>query len=394
MNISYYLFGYARVFVGREHVISLINACMRYNLPYGQTYSVPGGVIFVFRLVHLCDLNKIARSEKIEIKVVKRGGIPFWIYERRKRYGLWTGIVLGVMLIFFSQQFLWRIDVVGNNKVTSGEILELLEDYGLYTGCYIPRIDADRIQNKLLIDSDKVSWISVNINGNTATVEVRETENADREESSGKPAHLTASKSGQIVDVRVMAGNVVVKAGDFVKEGEMLVSGLFESNISGLRIERAQGKVYAQTSREIYIKIPFDYEEKVYTGREYCEKYLNFFDYSVKFSKNSGNEYKLYDKISIVDNYDFFDGEELPLSMTTHRYLEYEYKGAHRNTQEAENLAYFELSEKIGEITEDAILLRKVIVPEIHEDCFALRCVIVCIEDIAKTVEFEVENHD
>ena len=394
MNISYYLFGYVRVFVARDSVLPLINLCMRYNLPYGNTESVSGGALFIFRLIHFRDLQKTARSEGIEIRIVKYGGIPFLIYERRKRYGLWTGIVLGLLLVFFSQQFIWRIDVVGNSNMTTGEILEFLNDYGLYTGCYIPRIDADKIQNRLLIDSDRISWISVNINGNTASVEVREAEGADKEEESRNPAHLTASKSGQIVEVRVMSGNVVVKAGDFVKEGEMLVSGLFESNTSGLRIERAQGSVYAQTSQEFYIKIPFDYEKKVYTGKEYCEKYLNFFDYSVKFSKNSGNEYMLYDKISIVDNYDFFDGEELPLSVTTHKYMEYEYIPAHRSTKQAENLAYFELSEKIGEITEDAILLRKVIVPEIHEDCFALRCVIVCIEDIATTVEFEVQSHN
>ena len=78
------------------------------------------------------------------------------------------------------------------------------------------------------------------------------------------------------------------------------------------------------------------------------------------------------------------------MSKTTHKYLEYETQTATRTETEAEELAYFELSQRIGELSEDAILVRKVIMPEIHDDFFALRCVIVCIEDIAETVEFDI----
>ena len=64
---------------------------------------------------------------------------------------------------------------------------------------------------------------------------------------------------------------------------------------------------------------------------------------------------------------------------------------ATHTTAEAEELAYFELSQRLADLSADATLIRKVIMPEIHEDFFALRCVIVCIEDIARTVEFDVD---
>jgi len=92
-----------------------------------------------------------------------------------------------------------------------------------------------------------------------------------------------------------------------------------------------------------------------------------------------------------VDSYSFFDGEILPISKTTDKYLEYEILRATRTKEEAEELAYFELSQKIRELPSDTILIRKVIIPQIHEDFFALRCVIVCIENIAQTSEFEVD---
>ena len=390
MNISYLCLGYAEVFAAGEGVLGLINLCMKYNLPYGETVSEPDGVVFLFRLGRLKLLKTLCEKEGIDITVKKTGGLPVWLHARRQRYGLMLGTIAAVFLVIFMQNFIWRIDVVGNESVTTEQILDFLDDYGLFEGSYIPRLNTDKIQNRVLIDSDKISWISININGNVASVEVREISDSQQGVGVDTPANLVASKSGQIVQVQILSGNVIVASGDFVEEGELLVSGIFDSKTEGYRVTRAEGKVYAQTSEEIYIKIPYEYQKKAYTGNEYCDQYLNFFNFSIKISKNSGNTYSLYDKISIVDSYSFLDGGILPLSKTTEKYLEYEMQTASRTAQEAQELAYFELSQRLGELSEDAILVRKVIMPEIHDDFFALRCVIVCIEDIAQTVEFDV----
>ena len=390
MNITYYCLGYAEVFAEGERALDLINLCMRYHLPYGEARRATGGVVFLFRLGRLKALKALCERERIDITVKNTGGLPVWLYERRHRYGLMAGVISALFLVIFMQNFIWRIDVVGNKSITTEQILDMLDDYGLFEGSYIPSLNTDKIQNRVLIDSDKISWISVNINGNTASVEVREISGEQQDVDSDAPANLVASKSGQIVQVQVLAGNVIVAGGDFVQEGELLVSGIFDSKTEGYRVTRAEGKIYAQTSEEFYIKIPYEYEKKVYTGDEYCDEYINFFNFSIKISKNSGKMYTLYDKISIVDSYSFLDGGRLPMSKTTHKYLEYETQTATRTETEAEELAYFELSQRIGELSEDAILVRKVIMPEIHDDFFALRCVIVCIEDIAETVEFDI----
>jgi hypothetical protein len=62
-----------------------------------------------------------------------------------------------------------------------------------------------------------------------------------------------------------------------------------------------------------------------------------------------------------------------------------------RTREQAQELAYFELSQSLSALADDTVLLRKVIIPEIHDDFFALRCVIVCIEDIAEIQEFEAD---
>lgn len=392
MNISYSILGYAEITAEGDNILSLVNLCMRNNLPYKHVTRVKGGACFLFRLATVSKVCELCRREGIEVCVRHKGGLPIWFYKRRNRYGLIAGVIAAVLMVVFARNFLWRIDVVGNRNMTTSEILDFLEGYGLCTGSYIPSLNTDRIQNKMLMDTDKISWISVNINGNTASVEIREAELAEKHDPTDRPANLVASKSGKIVQVQLLDGNAVIKSGDIVSEGQLLVSGIFDSKIDGYRVTRADGKIYAETSEEFYIKIPYEYEKKTYTGREYYDEYLNFFDFSVKISKNSRNQDVLCDKISIVNSCNFLDGGILPISKTTEKYLEYEMESATRTQQSAEELAYFELSQRLRMISSDATLIRKVIMPEIHEDFFALRCVIVCIEDIAKTVEFEVDN--
>jgi hypothetical protein len=182
-----------------------------------------------------------------------------------------------------------------------------------------------------------------------------------------------------------------VSSGKFVEKGDLLVSGLFDSNRVGFRYTRASGQVLARTTSEFFIEIPYEYEGIVYTGEEYYDKYLNFFNFSIKISKNYGKEGALYDKIDIVENCSFPDGVPTPFEIQTVRYLEYENKVLTRSVDEAENLAYFELARRLGELAEDSVIIRKTVTPSIRDDRFSLYCVIVAIEDIASVSEFEVE---
>ena len=63
-----------------------------------------------------------------------------------------------------------------------------------------------------------------------------------------------------------------------------------------------------------------------------------------------------------------------------------------RSAEEAEELAYFELSERLAELSEDSILINKTVKPIVFKDRFALLCSVIVIEDIAEVSEFEVDT--
>ena len=98
-----------------------------------------------------------------------------------------------------------------------------------------------------------------------------------------------------------------------------------------------------------------------------------------------------YDKIDIVEDCRLFGIIETPFSLHTVRYLAVAERTMYRTPAEAEELAYFELSRKLSEIADDSIILRKTIIPSINDDSFSIFCTVIAIENIAETLEFEVD---
>ena len=118
--------------------------------------------------------------------VLSRLGIEFCVGEE---YGLLSvfkknknrvGILIGAVFLLFatslSTKFVWKININGNSQLTNEEVLNIAGESGLRLGTYIPSIDYDKLHNQIMLSSDKISWISVNINGTIANIEVKETE--------------------------------------------------------------------------------------------------------------------------------------------------------------------------------------------------------------------------
>lgn len=391
MNPSYFFLGSVTVSADYDSITPLLNLCMYYCIPYSDFKAQRDRVTMTFRLSAFKKMKKEAEARGIAYNVEKKRGIPIFLEKYKYRVGIYLGLVCALALIVCSHRFVWDIEVTGNESVTSSEIREILREHGFTVGSYIPGVNTDRIENRILIDSDKISWISINIIGTVAEVQVRENVVPERDETPRSPANLVAKKSGLVEEVRIFRGKAMVGAGKFVEKGDLLVSGLFDSVQEGFRYTRAAGEIYARTVEEFYIEIPYEYEKKEYTGVEYCDKYLIFFDYSMNISKKSGNDTSLYDKINIVENCSLFGAIPTPFSLRSEKYLEYETVYETRSPSAAEELAYYELGCRLSEISNSATLIKKTVTPYARDDRFILHCRLVLIENIAQTKEFEVD---
>ena len=124
---------------------------------------------------------------------------------------------------------MWTIEVVGNETVSSDEILDFLEEEGLKIGSYKSALNPRELERKTLLELKELSWIAVNITGSTVTVEVNERIlPPDMYLDNDKACNIVARYTGQIHSMDIYDGQSDLQVGDTVLAGDLIVSGIVE----------------------------------------------------------------------------------------------------------------------------------------------------------------------
>ena len=213
---------------------------------------------------------------------------------------------------------------------------------------------------------------------------------APKTETSKKPANLIASADGQIESIELYRGDCVVKIGQAVQKGQLLVSGVYDSAALGVRFTRAAGRIWARTEHTFEVRIPLTYTEKCYVDEKIGEISLNFFQNSMKIFKNSRNAGGECDIIEEVNHLETLGPNPLPISLAVQTLCYYRAETRTRSPEEALELAYAELSSLLAKFSSDTQLLSKQIKTTLTDGELILSCTVICIEDIALQYEFEV----
>ena len=374
-----------------ERVLAL---CKNKDIPYSKTRLDGDTLCFSVPFFYVFKFEKAARADNIELVSISSHGLLSLILRYRKRYGIFLGILLSVWLIILSESVIWDIRIDGERRLSEREVRAVLSDCGLDLGTKRRDIDVDTLENRIMIYSDDIAWISVNIIGTVAEVEIRELDLApeDEDEELSAASNLVAARDGKIVGFENVGGNIAVEIGESVSHGQLLIGGIYGDEENGFRYCNPKGRVLAETVRTKEIKIPRKAEQKRYTGEVKCEKYLIFFKKRIKFFTNYRNLPPTCDKIVIEEFLSAPRDTELPFGVMTVRYLEYENKEVSRDDVTLSNIADAAVDGYIATELADASILRKKIEFEIYDEYLLARCKIKCIEDIAVRKKLTLEG--
>lgn len=391
MKIIYFLFGKYKVWTVAENRTALLNLCLTHQISYTDFIChEDGSISFSIDAINCRRLRKRAEEAGILLQTMEGQGAPLFLWKYRKRLGLLIGMLLATALLIISQCFIWDVRIIGNGKMTESEVREELRLCGLRAGSYIPSLEIGQLENRVLMASDQISWISINLNGTVATVQIIEHVAPSKGEDIKKPANLIASCDGQIEHVELYRGKSIVTQGQAVKKGELLVSGIYDSNTVGYRYTRASGRVLARVERSLCVTVPLVFEEKVYSERKCAQIDLNFFDFLLNIYKRTGNVYGECDIIKEEYGMDLFGLHSLPVSWSVTVQRPYTVSVVERSYEDALDCAYAELSRQLALLSADASLLEKRIQTTMTDTELILVCTVTCIEDIAVQTEFEI----
>lgn len=291
---------------------------------------------------------RLSRSFGVQTRVCKREGVYFFLRRYRKRFGLLFGLLLAAMLILFLEQFVWKIEIHGNETLSDNQVFQLLSENGIEIGIYSPPIDVNKIEVNMKRLVPDIAWLSISLNGSRIDVYINEASFPEQPEIPlDTPCNVVASKTGVIVDAQVYSGTLLYAKGGGVAEGSVIVSGTVDDGAGNLSITHASAKIIAEFTEKVEFFMPYTTNEKQRTGLIEQEKELMLFGFVIPIgtgvsdtaSKICTEEIKLYNLF----------GLELPWKMKTNTYTEYEDITVTRKTGDIERI----LSRRVDDYCEN-----------------------------------------
>jgi similar to stage IV sporulation protein len=258
--------------------------------------------------INLSDFRKIediAHKTNTKIKVIGRRGITFFMLKIRRRVALAGGIVLFVFILYYLSNFIWKVEIHTENYMAPYEIRQQLESLGISPGTKKSSINVYELQDKMIKNNANIMYFRARIEGSKLVANVVEKVTAPNIISETTPCNLVAKKDGQVVRVYTTAGTALVKNGDIVKTGQVIVKG--EQGKEGNTYSvHASGVVVARTFYEESKEVVMNGSKKERTGNIIANMYLEVAGKRL-YLKNSLNKFKSYDKI--VENSGFLKKE-------------------------------------------------------------------------------------
>lgn len=391
-KIYEYLRGSYTVTARAESVCRALNVLMKNNVPFYGVKAEGGGLVgFCLEPDAFRKYVALTAEMTIEDERVTRRGLFAFASGYKMRIGFFIGALLCAALLAASSFFVWDINVTGQTGLSEKEILKTLEGYGLYIGAYIPNIDTMRLENELVIDTEELSYASINLRGTVAEVVVRERKEKDVENIS-LPSNLVANCDGQIESIEVRGGMPTVKKGQIVKKGQLLVSGVIDSQAVGYRLVRARGEIYARISRSFTAEVPLVREKKSRTGEKKTRVTIRFFAKKINLFSNNDISFEKYDTIEEEKRLCLFDRVELPVFIIKTTYFEYVTETEKISEEQALSIAEKELAGQTEKTLSEAQILAREERTEINDGILTLYANIDCIADITSEIFIKTDG--
>lgn len=284
-----------------------LNKCKKDNIPLWKMRPFGEKLCFFAPSVFGERLGENAAFSGCELSVTGSFGILPFLKKHSDRSALVAGSLLCIIFLSLMSGRVWNIKVSGNDKVFESEILEVCGELGLQNGVKKKNIDVTEFQKELLEKlGDRLLWVSLNIEGMCAEIEVREIKEP-LDYLSGEPCNIIADFDGVIRMCRVYSGTREINRGDGVHKGDLLISGVTEYETGETSFCEARGKITAEHT----VRIKGERKKKV-TVRKYTssDKYysLSFFGFEINPFFRSGENCE----VSKREKYLTINGVRLP----------------------------------------------------------------------------------
>ena len=342
-----YILGYVKITVEGYYIERFINICttskiLIWNLKRekGIKLHLNIGIQDYYRAI------KIAKKLKCKVKIEKKRGLPFLLNRYRKRKIFVVALFVILIALYTSSNYIWNIEIQVEDNMQLENILEDVKNAGLKTGLKKDKINIEEITNRIRLSRDDISWIGIDLKGTNAIVKVVKAKEAPEIIDEKDYCNIVAQKSGTITKIIAQNGTALVKPGDEVQEGQVLIQGTMEGKYTGTRYVHSLGEVEAIVKYEKTEKIPLKKEENVKTGNKEEKYQIKINNFQINFYKTL-SKFKIYDTIEEEKKFKIFSNLYLPISVCKVTNYELEENSKNYTVEEATEIGTQKLEQEI-----------------------------------------------
>ena len=352
-----YLTGYVNITVEGYYIEKFINICTNKNI---MLWNLKRENSIVLRAsIHISDfklLKRICKDTRCKVKIEKKKGFPFVIKKYKKRK-VFIGLLIAIIFIIIGlSNFIWNIEVEGLETISKQDILNLAETEGLAVGKFKGKIDTKEVINKIRLERDDIAWVGIDVKGTNAIIKVVEADKKPEIVDEDDYCNIVADKDAIIRKVSAQNGTPLVKEGDVVKKGDIIIEGVFRGKYTGDRYVHAQGEVQAEVWYTSTQRVELQEVQKKETGEQETKYSVKLNNFHINFHK-SIPKFEKYDTIETGKKLKLFSNFYLPIELVEYTYKEYEEVVVIHSIEEAKQIGIDRAEEELSEELKDKEIL-------------------------------------
>ncbi len=381
LSLLRFIFGYVSFNANGGFPERFINLCRQSRIALWDLKSKNSVISAKTDVSGYKKIRNAAKKSGMKLKISKKHGLPFFLNRHSRRIGILAGMMICASVLMILSTRIWRIEVIGNHRISSDVILEVFEELGVKEGVAVSSVDEWTVEQAAIKKLPQISWVNVNLMGSSAQIEIREVINQKEVDNSETPANIVAAKDGQIVYLRPFKGTQEKKIGTGVVKGDLLISGFIEYIDLSTSICRADGYVVARTEYTLEAESKADKKIKTLSSTQTSYS-LDFLSFNIPL----GRQNEGFEERSCL----FINGVSLPFALVRRTESVFEEREISLNKERNLQLARLAFYDKAV----NEFRFKKVEKYEIEEteqdNTYIIKGKFTCLENIGEKQPFEV----
>lgn len=352
-RLKQWLFGYLTVHISGTSPERFINLCSNKGIYIWNIVRDNEYYRFNLSIRNYKKLKPIFRKTRLVPKINKKHGLPFFLYRNRRRKGFFIGILLCIALIYIMSLYIWDISILGGSRHTPQAMLKFLAENNIKAGIKKKKISGSHIEEEIRLAFEDIGWVSAEIKGTRLIIKITETNMPSPIVEATAPSHIVATKDAVVKNIVTRIGTPLVKPGDVVRKGDILVSGVLEvmDDFGGVLNKKpviASADIVCSSYYDYHDSFSLTHTDRIFTDNKKTGYYITLLGRKI-FLYNPRYSYTMYDIIVNENTTHITDSFYLPFQYGSVTIREYTLQKNKYTRDEAINIAkerlkaYFEI---------------------------------------------------